>query len=948
MIHLVPLLLLTTCHLSASGEPADAESALAGSDWITAPAPEHPLAGAPWRWVAVPGEPRPTTADAPVGTVVLVAATRLDAALPAGARLWIAADNHAGAKVNGVDVGSSDDWSAPVALPVAAALRRGENRIEILATNGAGTGAQNPAGVLVALELDGGAGVPLAWSSPDGEVVELGPASVAPWGFRPPDGPCPLFRREFEVDGALRSARLFVTGLGHYHLRLDGETLGEEAIGQAWSQYDRRLYVTGYELTERLAPGRHALGVLLGNGFWRVAAPPAGRWSKGDAMPDLSAGQTFLLRAALHLDYADGRRVVVGSGPDWRTTPGPVVLSHVFAGEDYDARRRPEGWDIPGFDDSTWAAATPARTPAGALALQDFPALTAHEVFSPVEVRRVADDRWSYLFEQNCSALVRFRVRGEAGRTVQFKLSEVITEEGVVGQLNLHGTESLFRYTLRGGGPEDYQSLFHYHGGQFLELRGGVPAAEPNPLGLPVVEVIELVHVRAANEETGAFAASDPLYTRIHDLVDWAMRSNMSWVLTDCPHREKLGWLECSHLLARCFLYRYDCGDWFGKITRDVADAQLEDGRILTVAPSFLRRGREDAYAWTVEWGAAGVLLPWELYLWGGDLADLRERFPTMKRFVDHLDAISPRRIAPGSLGDWYDYGHGERPGPSRFTPTELSATACWAMCLRAVAESARRLGDEGTAAHYDALFDEVRAAFLDAFYDAETKVLRNGGSPQTAHAMALCAGLVPEVDREAVLQALIDDLEARGWQQTAGDVGHLFLIRALAEAGRSDLLHRVYTRTGTGSYGGILAKGLTTMPETWDAITVGSNSLNHCMLGHVVEWYYGWVLGLRQVRGTAGWREVLIAPEPGGLEWCRGRTRTPRGELSAEWRAGAEAFVLEVEIPRGVDATAVIPDGWSGSLALDGRDVESVPGPFGRRALRLDAGIHRLIAARD
>ena len=799
--------------------------------------------------------------------------------------------------------------------------------------------------MLAALELRLADGTrlrpPLVWSSPDGAIVTLGPASTAPWSFRAPDGPCPVYRREFTVDGPLRSATAAILGLGHYQLRVNGAPATDTVIDQPWSQYDRRIYYQELDLAPLLRQGPNALGVLLGNGFWRVAAPPPGRWAKGDAMPDFSDGQPFLLRARVELVYQNGRVEELLTGPGWKTASGPLTLSHIFAGEDFDARRWPQGWDSPGFDDSGWADAAPATAPAAALSRQDFPGLRVREVFQPLEIRQLAADRWSYLFEQNCSMLLRFRVRGEAGATLTLKPSEVITEDGVVEQLNLHGRETLFGYTLRGGGPEQHQTLFHYHGGQFVELRGAVPAGRPNPAGLPVVESLELLHVRAANPESGSFACSDPLYGRIHDLVDWAMRSNMSYVLTDCPHREKLGWLECAHLLTPSLLYRYDCRPWLEKIARDVGDAQLESGRILTVAPRYLLRDPDDAYAWTVEWGAAGVLLPWQLYQWCGDLELLRTNFGTMRRFVDHVAAISPDGIAPGSLGDWYDYGHGQPPGPSRFTPTDLSATACWAMCVDAVARSARLLGDEAAAGRYEALFEQVRRAFLAEFYDPASKTLRNHGSPQTAHAMALCAGLVPEDDRGAVLEAILDDLEQRGWQQTPGDVGHLYFIRALAEAGRSDLLHRVYSRTGTGSYGGILAKGLTTLPETWDAITVGSNSLNHCMLGHVVEWYYGWVLGLRQAPGSVGWRRALIAPEPGLLEWCEGEIATPLGPLRASWRIDADGFHLDAELPEGMTVTVVIPDGYPGAVTVDGAAAATAPGAFGRRTVTLGPGAH-------
>ena len=154
-----------------------------------------------------------------------------------------------------------------------------------------------------------------------------------------------------------------------------------------------------------------------------------------------------------------------------------------------------------------------------------------------------------------------------------------------------------------------------------------------------------------------------------------------------------------------------------------------------------------------------------------------------------------------------------------------------------------------------------------------------------------------------------IADLEKRGWQQTPGDVGHVFFIRALAEAGRSDVLHRVYSRDGLGSYGGILKKGLTAMPETWDAMNDGYQSLNHCMLGHVMEWYYGYVAGIRQQPGSVGWKRILIAPVPGPLDQRRGHLRQPgRPHLSAgRCRRQVPA---RSRGPQGVTAQLIGPDG--------------------------------------
>jgi len=182
---------------------------------------------------------------------------------------------------------------------------------------------------------------------------------------------------------------------------------------------------------------------------------------------------------------------------------------------------------------------------------------------------------------------------------------------------------------------------------------------------------------------------------------------------------------------------------------------------------------------------------------------------------------------------------------------------------------------------------------------------------------------LVPEVDRAVLIEQIIADLEARSWQQTPGDVGHVYFIRALAQAGHSDVLHRVYQREGKGSYGGILRTGLTSMPETWDAMMDGYQSLNHCMLGHVMEWYYGYVAGIRQPRGGAGWRHVLIAPNPGPLQSAEATLRTPRGQVATRWERSDGVFRLEVEIAPGMKATAVMPSGRRHQLPVGRQTLE-------------------------
>ena len=928
---------------TVSSPPTDP---FATSVWLTVPKTSSVLEKASWIWVTPPGSPPPTAAGASPGTVHLIRVWNLRE-LPRDAHIAFRADNSCRVRVNGQLVGGSDDWNKPADLDIVKALRAGENRIEVEATNGEGDAGQaNPAGLLLAAEATMPSGEKTmltsdeSWTSADGTVTVVGGYTTAPWNLRPVSVPAPAFRREFDLRGKVAKATARVIGLGQFDLYANGKRQGDGELNGPWSQYDKTLYWQEFDLTKSLKAGRNALGVELGNSFYRVEVPPPGRHTKGDAMPDFSGDAPYLLAAVVDVDYADGGHERIVTDRDWRFGPSPYVLSHVYAGEDYDARIVDPNWAMPGYAANGWQPPVVAKPPEAELLPMDWPQFKAVQSWKPTEILSPKPGVWSYIFPQNTMAVVRFRVKGPRGATVKFKPSEVITPEGEVEQLNLWGKESSGSYTLRGGDAETREWRFFFHGFRYVEVTGAVPAGKPNPQNLPVLESLEMIHVRTDNPQVGEFHSSSDLYDRTHNLVDWAVRSNMAYYLSDCPQREKLGWLECAHLLLPTIAYRYDVRDWYHKITRDMRDIQLPDGRITNVAPDYFTHPIDSPYKFTIEWGAAGILVPSQAYQWYGDRRFLTENYAMMQGFVDWIDAHAVDGLAPAGLGDWYDYGHGKGPGPSRFTPTQLTGTAMWAMCAEAIAKTADTLGHPEDAARYRAMHGRIKTSFLAHFYDPATKTFANNGSVQSGHAMALCADLVPSEDRKAVLDAIVADLKARGYQQTPGDVGHRFFILALAQAGRSDVLHKVYSRTGVGSYGGILAKGLTSLPETWDAITVGSNSLNHCMLGHVQEWFYGWVLGIRQAEGSVGWQSVLLAPEPGELTHAEGETRTPQGEISVSWRQEKNGFRLEATVPPGTKATVSLPVSAT-SLKVDGKSVASTPGVFGRPSVEVGPGHH-------
>lgn len=924
----------------------------AGASWLTVPTPKRPVEEAQWIWAQYPNGKIPNVGDAQPGKVRFVKTWNLPAK-PTQAKLSFAADNLAKVRINGKEVGESKAWDRLTEVDVATALKTGDNLVEVEAENNWSQGISNPAGLLLGIEakLPGNRSAQLLsnkdWTTPDGKVVPIGPYNSAPWRLPRGEVPCPVFWRQVRLGGNLTKATVKIIGLGHYDLFINGKRQGDGIMNQAWSQYDKTLYWQEFEVHRDLIDGLNTISVQLGNSFYRVVDPPIGRYTKRDAMPDFSGESPFLL--CMEMDVNRGEKLVsrVVTDKDWRYADGPYKVSHVFAGEDYDARQK----NIRGEGSEPVVTVKPKAQ----LLKMDWPSVKIQSSYLTSKPIEPKPGVWTFQTSQNTAAIIRFKVKGKPGQVVKFRPSEVVNSLGEVQQLNLWGSEASCSYTIGSNELEEHEWRFWYHGFQAVEVTGAVPQGKPNPSGLPEIVELAVCPVRTNNQYTGSFQSSFRLFNQIRSLIGAAMTSNMNYVMTDCPHREKLGWLEQAHLMFQSYAYCFDVRAWFHKIARDIRDAQLLDGRITTVAPDYLMLPPENHYKFTVEWGAAGVLMPWQAYQWYGDRKFLTDSYSSMKRFVDWISANSKDGLAPEGLGDWYDYEFGQAPGPSKFTATNLSSTAMWAMCLDAVAKTADVLGKPQEAIKYRQKWQSVKKAFWAKFYDPVAKRLVNKGSLQTGHSMALYADLVPANQRKAFLDLIIEELKERGYQQTTGDIGHLYFIRTLAEAGRSDILHRVYSRDDTGSYGGMIHKGLTSLPETWDAITQGSNSLNHCMLGHAMEWFYGYALGIRQAPGSVGWKNILIAPEPGYSDQHRdyswrmdGQIATPLGKVTLKWNRSLpgvdrlDDFDMEVEIPIGAKATLLMPVPGK-VMKLNGKYIQPKPGLFGRPSVEVGWGKYTL-----
>lgn len=746
----------------------------------------------------------------------------------------------------------------------------------------------------------------------------------------------PLLRKSFNINKPVKKATMFICGLGHFELSLNGKKAGDHFLDPGWTKYDKQaLYVT-FDLTNQLKQGDNAIGVMLGNGFYYVPPVP-------DRYRKLKSAFGYpKMICRLSIEYEDGSEENIISDKSWKTAAGPVTFSSIYGGEDYNANMEQAGWDTPGFNDGNWKSVIITDGPP-ILNSQAAEPLRVMETFLPKKVSKSKTGFWVYDLGQNASGIPQIKVRGNKGDTIRIIPAELLREDGSVNQKN-SGSPYYLQYILKGEGTETWQPKFTYYGYRYLQVNGGIPEGENNSGNLPVVLEIKGLHTRNAADRAGTFTSSNDLFNRTFTLIDWAIKSNMVSLFTDCPHREKLGWLEEAHLMGNSVRMNYDVPNLYRKQVYDMMHSQTPEGLIPEIAPEYVKfEWGGDMFRDSPEWGSSGILIPWYLYKWYGDKQALAESYPMMQRYIAYLKTKGKGLILKQGLGDWYDIGP-KPPGVSQLTPMGVTGTAIYYYDLNILKEIATLLGKPQDAAGYKKLAVQVKQAFNDTFFNKETKQYATGS--QAANAMAVYMGLVDPQYKAAVVDNIVKDIRSRNNSLTAGDIGYRYLLKVLHEEGRSDVIFDMNNRSDVPGYGYQLAKGATALTESWQAYPTVSN--NHFMLGHLMEWFYCGLAGINQAENSVANKNTVINPEVvGDVTSAKATYECMYGTISSEWKKERNRFELIVEIPANTTATIYFPANegaeiQEGNKTISGRsDIKFAGFEKGKAKLQVGSGVY-------
>jgi alpha-L-rhamnosidase len=703
-----------------------------------------------------------------------------------------------------------------------------------------------------------------------------------------PPPPSPFLRRAFMVGKPVRAARAYVAGLGYAELHLNGQKLGDHVLDPGFTRFDRRVLYVVHDITKALQVGKNAVGAVLGNGFYNQHARDA--WDFTTA----SWRGTPRLLLQIQITYEDGTTETVVSDESWKVAQGPILFDGIRNGEYYDARQEKAGWAAADYvEDASWTPALVQPAPGGVLSAQMLAPQKVMRSLPPKAITEPAPGVFLVDFGENLAGWVRLTVTGPAGTQVQMRYGEKLATDGRLDQSNIAFLtfEEEFqtdRYTLKGQGSEVWEPRFTYHGFQYAEVTG-FP-------GRPTAANFQAQVVHTAFEQVGHFSSSNDLLNKIYDATLRSYRANFQSIPTDCPHREKLGWMADGHLGAEQAMFNFGNAAGYTKWVRDMRDEMRPTGELPGIVPTG-----GWGYTWGngPAWDSALFLVPWYLYQYLGDEQILTGSYDHFKRYVDYVGTRTYMTANPmGWLGDWV------APMDAQ-TPEAVTHAGYHAADARITAATARLLGKTDEATKYDQVAAGVKTAFRAAFFNATTAQV--AGDQQTALGGALAQGLLEDADRPRVLDRLLASIAAHGNHIYSGVLGAKYLPVVLTESGHADLVYTMATKTDYPSWGYWIQMGSTTLWETWGIVEDASR--NHVFFGDIVTWFFRALAGINPDPAGPGFAQIIFRPQVvGDLSSARADTHSLRGTIASEWKRAAGVLTFDFTVPVNSRATVFLP----------------------------------------
>lgn len=708
----------------------------------------------------------------------------------------------------------------------------------------------------------------------------------------------PLFRKELNVSKTVHSATIYISAKGLYEAHLNGKKIGDHYFAPGWTSYKNHIQYQVYDVTESLNKGANAIGVVLGNGWYKGRI---GFTNQNEFYGDTRA---FILQ--LDINYTDGTRQVVTSDNSWKTTNGPIVSADIYDGETYDARLEIPGWDKVGLRESTsWKPVRTLEKGPEKLIGMSGPAVSKHEEFKALKIFKTPAGETVVDFGQNLVGWVMLKAKGPVGTKITISHAEVLDKAGNFYTSNLRSAKQQNTYILKGSTAQTFEPHFSFQGFRYAKVEGYPGELKP--------EDLTAVAVYSDMKTTGKFTSSNPLLNQLQHNIQWGQKGNFVDVPTDCPQRdERLGWTGDAQAFANTAAYNMDVSSFFTKWMKDVSADQLANGSVPYVVPNVLNP--TDAGA--AGWADVATIIPWDMYMAYGDKGILEAQYTSMKKWVDYISSVAKDNLwnSGSHFGDWLFYRpNDDNDGRAAVTDKYMIAQTFYGHSTQLLINAAEVLGKQEDVKSYSRLLEKIKSAYVKEYMTPNGKLVSN---TQTAYVLALQFDMLPENLRVQASERLVQNIKSYGNHLTTGFLGTPYLCHVLSRFGHQDVAYNLLMQETYPSWLYPVKMGATTIWERWDGLkqdgtfqTADMNSFNHYAYGAVGDWMYKNIAGINPVQENPGYKNIVIAPKPGGnLSSASGELETVYGTVKSSWIIENGFFKLDVTIPANATAKITLP----------------------------------------
>ena len=747
----------------------------------------------------------------------------------------------------------------------------------------------------------------------------MGKAPLTNWITKGTDRPF-YARKKFRIEDDVNKATAFVCGLGQFNLFINGQRVGESVLDPAWSDYDKCVYYVEFDVTNYLRTGDNVIAVEVGNGWF---------------LPDYSEGYFFHfpefmppnpnpyrvfakeLILSMHVDVEckDGSKILIDTDNSWEVADHPVIHSNCFGTEIVDGRKRIDDFSEVDCKSGEWVKATVSEEG------DRFMDLLVKQTMPPVKKLTSYKGRYIntvfgksvYDFGQNASGMLSFEVKGKAGELVRVYPAEKLTPEGDIDQIakNWLPINVVEEYTISADDTwEKFEMSFTYIGARYVGID-----KDPEDVRNLRFDVIS-----SATEKAGSFTCDDERIMKVYSLIEKAIESNMVSVHTDCPTIERFAWQEENHLMAPPVMYMFNVCEHWKKFLTDTRLAQHKaddwfndmhhgryypgDGLIPAQAPCYMPNvlpvpGMGDFYN-IIGWGSSIILGTYWHYMFYGDLSVIKDNYEAGKKYLEFLKTmVNDDGFINNGLGDWGNpTGEYARENVETVFLYADALKLGWFAKLLGKEDDAKELAEfaESIKSNYNnrlLVFDQQSGKYGYKVFDKKDEIVMT----QATEAMPLYFGMVPEERIEDVqwqLKRLVD--EAGCFK--AGEVSQPYIIQSLALLGMNQEIYDMILRPVHPSYYAFVVAGETTLGEYWED---NPRSHNHDMMGHIIEWFYNGLAGIKPV--APGFSKVSVKPfMPQGMDRFECHYTTPRGEISVLGKRESGKAVFDIIVPDGME----------------------------------------------